>query len=84
MQGMMHQESVRQQQAAEKDDTKQEIASMQDGFNQVLQAVQELAKLVTSPRKVVRDKTGRAVGVDVGGTVRQIERGPDGRVMGLQ
>jgi len=84
LQGVMHQEHIRQMQAAQKDTLGQDVSTTQATLQQVIEVVQQLAQAINAPRKVVRDKTGRAVGVDVGGTVRQIERGPDGRVMGLQ
>lgn len=37
----------------------------------------------TSPRKIVRGPDGKAIGVDVGGVVKSINRGPDGRMEGI-
>jgi hypothetical protein len=84
LQGLMHQEAVRRQQAAEKDTMGEEVSTVQQGLQQVVEAVNELAKMITAPRQVVRDKTGRAVGVSINGAVRPIARGPDGRITGLQ
>lgn len=52
-------------------------------INQVMQSHSELAAHVTAPRKIVRGPDGAAIGVDVGGTVKPINRGPDGRVEGI-
>lgn len=37
-----------------------------------------------APRRIVRDPSGKAVGVEVNGNVRMVERDPNGRVIGLQ
>lgn len=52
---------------------------------QVLETMQGMTQMLSAPRQIVRDpETGMAVGVDVGGVVRPIERGPDGRAIGIQ
>lgn len=52
---------------------------------QVLETMQGMTQMLSAPRQIVRDpETGVAVGVDVGGVVRPIERGPDGRAIGIQ
>jgi hypothetical protein len=51
---------------------------------QILQAVQQMWQTINAPREVVRDNTGKAVGVSIGGNVRKVVRGPDGRITGLQ
>lgn len=46
---------------------------------------EQLAKIVTAPVKIIRDQSGRPVGVDRGGMVRRIEHDPrTGRAAGLQ
>lgn len=52
---------------------------------QVLETMQGITQVLSAPRQIVRDpESGIAVGVDVGGVVRPIERGPDGRAIGIQ
>lgn len=52
---------------------------------QVLETMQGMTQMLSAPRQIVRDpESGVAVGVDVGGVVRSIERGPDGRAIGIQ
>lgn len=52
---------------------------------QVAQSLAAIEQAMTAPRQIVRDPaTGMAVGVDVGGVIRPIQRGPDGRAIGLQ
>ena len=54
-------------------------------LNQVAQSLAAIEQAMTAPRQIVRDPaTGLAVGVDVGGVIRPIQRGPDGRAIGLQ
>lgn len=49
------------------------------------QALQRIAEIIAAPTEIVRDASGRAVGVNKGGMVRRIERDPDtGRPMRLQ
>jgi hypothetical protein len=45
--------------------------------------VEEILKHMQAPRKIVRDANGKAVGVDVGGVVKTINRGADGRMEGV-
>ena len=45
--------------------------------------VEEILKHMQAPRKIVRDANGKAVGVDVGGVVKTINRGADGRMEGM-
>jgi hypothetical protein len=51
---------------------------------QLGQAINQLMAEITSPTEIVRDAAGRAVGIKRGNTVRQIQRGPDGRALGVQ
>ena len=54
-------------------------------LDQIAQSLAALHQSISAPRQIVRDPaTGMAVGVDVGGVVRPIERGPDGRAIGIQ
>lgn len=54
-------------------------------MDQIAQSLAALHQAISAPRQIVRDPaTGLAVGVDVGGVVRPIERGPDGRAIGIQ
>lgn len=47
-------------------------------------AINQLAQNMNAPRKLVRDADGKAIGVDVGGVVREIERDENGRAIGLK
>lgn len=64
------------------------MARMEDvsrNLSEIGHRVEQVAADVSAPREIVRDpKTGRPTGVKVGGKVRQIARGPDGRASGLQ
>lgn len=69
-----------------------EIASQEggDGNEQVMGAITQLAqsvgeihKHISAPRKIVRGPDGRATGIDVGGIVKPINRGLDGRMEGI-
>lgn len=51
---------------------------------QTSDTVQQVAAYQAAPVEVVRDQSGRAVGVSKGGVQRPITRGPDGKVVGLQ
>lgn len=50
----------------------------------LMQMVQQVAQELSAPTEIVRDQSGRAVGVKRGERVRQIQRGPDGRATGVQ
>lgn len=57
--------------------------------NSVLEALQTLSDQVgaihahaQAPRRIIRDQGGKAIGVDVGGVTKPINRGADGRVEG--
>lgn len=48
------------------------------------QAISAIEQAMNAPKKIVRDqKTGRAIGVEVNGVLKTIERGPDGRATGV-
>ncbi len=52
---------------------------------QLKQMLDQIASASSAPKRIVRDeKTGKAMGVEVNGVVRPIERGPDGRAIGIQ
>lgn len=69
-----------------------EVADTPDGeeapptaVDVILQSLQSIQQAINAPRKIVRDEaTGMTVGVDIGGVFRPIERGPDGRPIGIQ
>lgn len=50
-----------------------------DTLAQMGTAIQDLAAHITAPRKIVRGPDGRAMGVEINGMVREIQRGADGR-----
>ena len=37
-----------------------------------------------APKRIIRDKKGKAVAVQVGDQVHEVQRGPDGRIVGVQ
>jgi len=49
----------------------------------IAEVVERLEAQSNAPRRIVRGPDGKATGVDVGGTVRNIERDQDGRAVGL-
>jgi hypothetical protein len=50
------------------------------GITQLAQSMAAIQHHISAPRKVVRGPDGRAVGVDIGGIVKPINRGQDGRM----
>lgn len=54
-----------------------------DAIKGISERVDALHAHATAPRKIVRDAEGRATGVDIGGIVKPITRGVDGRMEGL-
>lgn len=61
----------------------QELAGMTQGLSETItaigQQVEQLNQQANAPRRIVRDPSGKAIGVEIGGVVRPINRGPDGR-----
>jgi hypothetical protein len=57
--------------------------SVLDAITAISEKVDAIHNYATAPKKIVRDNTGRAVGIDVGGVVKPITRGVDGRMEGL-
>ena len=54
-----------------------------DAIKSIGDKVDALHAHATAPRKIVRDASGKATGVDIGGIVKPITRGVDGRMEGL-
>ena len=50
----------------------------------LLELTSSIANEMSAPKEIVRDPAGRAIGVKQGERVRAIQRGPDGRAIGLQ
>ena len=48
------------------------------------EAINNIAGAINSPRKLVRDADGKAIGVEINGIVREIERDENGRAIGLR
>lgn len=61
-----------------------EALEQPDPIEPVMQAISALIEQSSAPKVIVRDDTGRAVGVQHGGTTRPIARDESGRVVGLQ
>jgi hypothetical protein len=59
------------------------ISQLQDSMNSIQQALNEAKALQAAPREVIRDKSGKAVGVTVGNSIKQVIRGIDGKVQGV-
>jgi hypothetical protein len=53
-------------------------------IQQLGQVINQLMAEINAPAEVLRDQAGRVVGIKKGNTVRQIQRGPDGRAIGVQ
>jgi hypothetical protein len=53
-------------------------------IDQLLTMAQDLTDQMNSPAEIVRDETGKAIGVRRGKSTKLIQRGPDGRPTGLQ
>jgi hypothetical protein len=62
---------------------KGEAVKAKDSIAAIVEMVQEMRDHAKAPRRIVRGPDGKAIGVDVGGTVRNIERDQDGRAVGL-
>ena len=61
----------------------EKITGVEQGLQGIGQTVGDLQAHVTAPVKIVRDASGKAIGVDRGGKVKPINRGQDGRMEGL-
>ena len=48
------------------------------------QQMQQIMDHAMAPASIVRDQSGRAIGIQKGAVTRQIQRGPDGRAVGIQ
>jgi hypothetical protein len=63
-------------------------AQKQDAENKavapVMEQVKALSEAANAPKKVVRGPDKRVIGVEQGGKVRKVKRGPDGLIEGLQ
>ena len=60
------------------------LSALDSRTTQLNQMLSQIASTASAPKRIVRDeKTGKAVGVEVNGVVRPIERGPDGRAIGF-
>lgn len=68
----------------EKQAEKKATSEMRELMSLIAQAVQKLEAANDAPREVVRDASGRVSGVRVGGRTRNVRRGPDGRVAGVE
>lgn len=55
-----------------------------DRVEQMLQMAQQVIEQINAPAEVIRDENGKIAGVRRGAVVRVLQRGPDGRVMGVQ
>jgi hypothetical protein len=51
-----------EQQQAESDAVTEQVRGIQEGLGQLAQMIGQLGKLVTAPRELIRDKSGRPVG----------------------
>jgi hypothetical protein len=65
------------------DEEKTSIKSVTGLTERISEAVERLEAQANAPRRIVRGPDGKAIGVDVGGTVRAIERDQDGKAVGL-
>lgn len=54
-----------------------------DAIGQIAQSVGMIHQHLASPRKIVRDGQGKAIGIDISGVVKPINRGTDGRMEGI-
>ena len=89
----MHSASMAKAEKAEKpekEEKKEAPEKKEKPDTSVIDAIKAIAAKVDAihthsqaPRKIVRDADGRAVGVDVGGVVKSITRGKDGRIEGV-
>lgn len=56
---------------------------LQDSHTQAIQAIQQVADQARQPKEIVRDGSGRAVGIKHGDMVTPIKRDPSGKVIGV-
>jgi hypothetical protein len=55
-----------------------------DMLGQLAETLARMEQVITAPRQIVRDPaTGQAIGVDVGGVVRPVQRDENGRAIGI-
>ena len=60
-----------------------EVSPIRQQLIEVAQGLQAMQAQMMAPRKIVRGPDGKAIGVDVGGVVKSINRGADGRIEGV-
>lgn len=61
-----------------------EVEGKPDMLGQLAETLARMEQAITAPRQIVRDPaTGQAVGVDVGGVVRPVQRDENGRAIGI-
>lgn len=60
------------------------LSALLDGHTQLHQAVAEMQEDANQPTVVLRDESGRAIGVQRGKKTRSVQRGTDGKISGVQ
>jgi hypothetical protein len=60
-----------------------EVSPIRQQLIEVAQGLQAMQAQMMAPRKIVRGPDGKAIGVDVGGVIKPINRGADGRIEGV-
>lgn len=61
------------------------LSALDSRTTELNQMLSQIAASASAPKRFIRDpETGKATGVEVNGVIRPIERGPDGRAIGIQ
>lgn len=82
---LMQQQAEEQRMAMDRANTVSEVTSVVGAVSQQLQQMMDgLAAALKAPRRIVRGKDGRAVGVEANGQMMSIVRGIDGRLAALE
>jgi hypothetical protein len=82
---LMQQQAEEQRMAMDRANTVGEVTSVVGAVSQQLQQMMDgLAAALKAPRRIVRGKDGRAVGVEANGQMMSIVRGIDGRLAALE
>jgi hypothetical protein len=65
------------------DSKEEEMAEMMGALGELKNGMMAIQTHMTAPRKIVRGPDGSVAGVDIGGVVRNVSRGTDGKVTGF-
>jgi hypothetical protein len=65
------------------DQARQSIEEMQQAMADIQASLEEAKAIQLAPKQIIRDKSGKAVGVNVGGIVKNVIRDASGKIVGV-